>query len=82
MARQDEFIQEARRIVTAAREKKLTLRLLGALAFNYHCPRFNYLQEKLGRVFTDTDFGARSGDREGSGNYCRPGHEEDVQDLS
>ncbi len=80
MAKQEEFIREAQRIVTAAREKKLTLRLLGALAFNYHCPRFNYLQEKLGRVFTDTDFGARSGDREAIRKlFAGLGYEEDAQ---
>ncbi len=80
MAKQEEFIREAQRIVTAAREHKITLRLLGALAFNYHCPRYNYLQEKLGRVFTDTDFGARSSDREAIGKlFASLGYEEDVQ---
>ena len=80
MAKQEEFILEAQRIVTAARERKLVLRLLGALAFNYHCPRYNYLQEQLGRVFTDTDFGARSGDQEAIKKlYASLGYEDDKQ---
>jgi hypothetical protein len=80
MARQDEFIQEARRIMSTAKEHKLVLRLLGALAFNYHCPKYNYLQEKLGRVFTDTDFGARSSDREAIRKlYAKLGYMEDAQ---
>jgi hypothetical protein len=32
------------------------LRLLGALAFHIHCPKFSYMQEMLGRSFTDIDF--------------------------
>jgi hypothetical protein len=36
------------------------LRLIGALAFHLHCPEYNYIHKKWGRVFTDTDFVARS----------------------
>ncbi|WP_258360938.1 hypothetical protein [Moorella sulfitireducens (nom. illeg.)] len=80
MGKQEEFIREARRIVTAAREQKLALRLLGALAFNYHCPRYNYLQEQLGRVFTDIDFAGRSGDREAIRKlFAGLGYVEDMQ---
>ncbi len=31
------------------------LRLLGSLAFQTHCPRFGYLQAKMGRAYTDID---------------------------
>lgn len=32
------------------------MKLLGALAFSIHCPRFSYMQQILGRTFTDIDF--------------------------
>jgi hypothetical protein len=32
------------------------MRLLGALAFRTHCPQFGYIQDQLGRQFTDIDF--------------------------
>lgn len=51
-----EFIGEARRIVDAAKSEGILLRLLGALAFNIHCPKYSYVQQTLGRSFTDIDF--------------------------
>ena len=32
------------------------MRLIGALAFRTHCEKYGYIQDKLGRVFTDFDF--------------------------
>jgi hypothetical protein len=40
----------------AAKTEGVLLRLLGALAFNIHCPEFSYMQGILGRTFTDIDF--------------------------
>lgn len=57
-----EFIDEARKIIDRAEEHGAPLRLIGALAFNLHCPQFNHIHDKWGRVFTDTDFVARSED--------------------
>ena len=51
-----EFVDEARRIVGAAKSEGVLLRLLGALAFSIHCPKFSYMQQALGRSFTDIDF--------------------------
>jgi len=51
-----EFIGEALRIVGAAKTEGVLLRLLGALAFHIHCPKFSYMQQMLGRSFTDIDF--------------------------
>ena len=51
-----DFLEEANRIVDAAKNEGIILRLLGALAFNIHCPKFSYMQEMLGRSFTDIDF--------------------------
>jgi hypothetical protein len=50
------FLEEAQRIVNAAKREDILLRLLGALAFHIHCPKFSYMQELLGRSFTDIDF--------------------------
>jgi hypothetical protein len=49
------FEAEADRLISAARQSGVTLRLLGALAFQRRCPRFGHLQERLGRRYTDID---------------------------
>jgi hypothetical protein len=51
-----DFLGEAQRIAAAAKSEGLVLKLLGALAFNLRCPEFSYIQQKLGRSFTDIDF--------------------------
>jgi len=51
-----DFLEEVRRIMDAAKTEGVLLRLLGALAFHIHCPKFSYMQEMLGRKFTDIDF--------------------------
>ncbi len=53
------FIDERTRILEALAlpdNRAIILRLIGALAFRTHCPEFGYLQDALGRVFTDIDF--------------------------
>jgi hypothetical protein len=50
------FIEQAHKILDLARERQVTLRLLGAIAFHLSCPNFNYIQRETGRVFTDIDF--------------------------
>jgi hypothetical protein len=50
------FIEQAHKILDRARERQLTLRLLGAIAFHVCCPTFNYIQTSTGRAFTDIDF--------------------------
>ena len=52
--------QEAERIAQAAQRAGVTLRLLGALAFEYQCPRFNHLRVAMERVLSDLDFVALS----------------------
>ncbi len=52
------FEDEAIRIINMAKDNGIMLRMLGALAFHYHCPRFGYIQESLGRKYTDIDFAA------------------------
>ncbi len=55
---QQEFIDNAHRIVGEVDKQGATLRLLGAVAFNIHCPTYSYFQEKANRHFTDLDFAA------------------------
>ena len=43
-----------------ARQPGLTLRVIGSLAFQMHCPRYGYLQQAMGRAYTDIDFAAYS----------------------
>jgi hypothetical protein len=53
------FYEERTRILEAlARDenKHVIMRLIGALAFRTHCPQYGYIQDKLGRKFTDFDF--------------------------
>ncbi len=52
------FEAEGDRLLTAARQEGVTLRLLGALAFARRCPRHAHLQDRLGRQYTDIDFAA------------------------
>jgi len=50
------MIAEGKRVVAEAKKQGLHLRLLGAIAFQIHCPNFNILSVKLNRVLTDIDF--------------------------
>jgi hypothetical protein len=52
----ERFEKEVQRIVDAGNAAGVTLRLLGSLAFQIHCPKHGGLQEKLGRAYTDIDF--------------------------
>lgn len=52
------FIEQAEHILNEANQRKLTLRLVGALAFHLHCPAFNYIHRESQRYFTDVDFAA------------------------
>lgn len=54
------FEREVERILATAKAAGLTLRLLGALAFHLHCPRYGHLQAALGRIYTDIDLAGYS----------------------
>lgn len=56
---QEDFYTERSRILDALAQEEnrhMVLRLIGALAFRTHCPQCGYIQEALGRKFTDIDF--------------------------
>ena len=55
----DGFYEERTRILTALAQdgnQHIIMRLIGALAFRTHCETYGYIQDKLGRKFTDFDF--------------------------
>jgi hypothetical protein len=57
---QDEFIQEAVKIVDKAQAYGVTLRVLGATAFRIHCPEYVQVHIAMNRVLTDIDFASYS----------------------
>jgi len=57
-AERGKFENELKRILTASEKAGLTLRVIGSLAFQMHCPRYGYFQQALGRAYTDIDFAA------------------------
>jgi hypothetical protein len=55
----EDFYAERTRILDGLDQPEnqhIVMRLIGALAFRTHCPRYGTLQDALGRVFTDIDF--------------------------
>ena len=50
------FVEEATKVVDAAQEKGIVLRIMGATAVRIHCPKFSYLHDVLQREITDIDF--------------------------
>jgi hypothetical protein len=55
----EDFYTERSRILNALQDgpnQKIIMRLIGALAFRTHCPTYGYIQDQLGRIFTDFDF--------------------------
>jgi hypothetical protein len=48
-------VAEAFRIVEAAKEKRITLRMFGAAAIFQHCPKYSHLFRALGRIPGDID---------------------------
>jgi hypothetical protein len=73
-----EFINYADNIVAEAQKQGATIRLLGAVAFNIHCPQYGYFQHEAKRHFTDLDFAAYFSDSEAIRNtFSALGFEED-----
>ena len=55
-AERDQFENELGRIIDASQQAGLSLRVIGSLAFQMHCPQFGFLQQAMGRAYTDIDF--------------------------
>ena len=54
----DKFEGELKRIIKASDEAGILLRVIGSLAFQMHCSEYGYIQEAMGRAYTDIDFAA------------------------
>jgi hypothetical protein len=59
-AERDKFENELKRILKASEDAGVLLRVIGSLAFQMHCPKYGYLQQAMGRAYTDIDFAAYS----------------------
>lgn len=57
---EEEFFKIASGVMEEAKKRDVTLRLLGAIAFRSHCPKYKFMQYSLGRVLTDIDFASLS----------------------
>jgi hypothetical protein len=57
-AERDKFENELKRIIKASDDAGVILRVIGSLAFQMHCPKFGFLQQAMGRAYTDLDFAA------------------------
>ncbi len=55
-AEREKFENELKRIIEASSQAGLLLRVIGSLAFQIHCPQYGFLQQKMGRAYTDIDF--------------------------
>jgi len=55
---------EGTRLVEEAKKREVHLRLLGAIAFQFQCPKFSYLSTKLDRILTDIDFAGYSKEKD------------------
>ena len=53
-----EFVEEALRLVREAEARRITLRILGSVAYRLQCARNVHLFEGMARALTDVDFGA------------------------
>jgi hypothetical protein len=55
--------EEGPRLVKEGTKRGLHIRLLGAIAFQHHCPKYNYLTAKLHRRLSDVDFAGYNSER-------------------
>ena len=49
-------MEEAYRILNEARDRGILLRLIGAVAFKIHCPKYVFFQNNFKRVLSDIDY--------------------------
>jgi hypothetical protein len=76
------MMREGTRLVEEAKKRDLHLRLLGAIAFQFHCPKFSYLSAKLDRILTDVDFAGYSKEKDAMAKMMRESGYEDEPSLT
>lgn len=57
-AEREKFENELKQIIQKSQEANLMMRVIGSLAFQLHCPQYGFLQQAMGRAYTDIDFAA------------------------
>jgi len=65
------MMSEGTRLVEEGKKRDVHLRLLGAIAFQFHCPKFSYLSAKLDRILTDVDFAGYSKEKDAMSKMMR-----------
>ena len=60
----EKLLDEADRIIKTANDRNVTLRLLGSIAFRYHCPKYVKYLDVMDRKLTDLDFASYSTERD------------------
>jgi len=79
----EDFNEEKERLISLLNKeenKDIIMRLIGALAFFTRCKKYNFIQKKLGREFTDIDFVSYSKFTRRIIEFLKAcGYEEDVQ---
>jgi hypothetical protein len=64
LEKQEEIFFEMRdKLMTEANKRKLSIRILGAIAFRTHCPKFKHYEYQAGRLLSDIDFAGYSKQR-------------------
>lgn len=48
--------EELRRVLSLSRQRKIELRLIGAMAIRSHCSKYRYMLDQMKRELTDIDF--------------------------
>lgn len=57
-AEREKFENELKQIIQKSNEANLVMRVIGSLAFQMHCLQYGFLQQAMGRAYTDIDFAA------------------------
>ena len=52
----EDFVEEAKRLVSEAEKRGIILRVMGAVAVRIHCERYGHLLETMKRELSDIDF--------------------------
>ena len=58
------LLDEANRIIRAANDQNAILRILGSIAFRYHCPKYVKYLDVMDRKLTDLDFASYTSERD------------------
>jgi len=58
VSQEKKFLKWLKEILDEADKRNITMRIMGALAFRIHCPKFKFIMYSVNRYLTDLDFAA------------------------